>query len=204
MKISEIRTITSVLSREVGLRWPLILVKSLTRRREVLNSTRWAKEESTESEFARRLSISAAIYLNLLERTEKEKAFEIMRKILVPIGCDEQMDNLDALNVSNRPSMERLLAFYDFMGAGGVGQFVERKLIQKDEDRLHYEVRNCFFHRFYQEVGVPELAKLFCKVDEQFFPRAFPDFKFHRGGSSQNTVAYGRDRCVFIFDRRNT
>ena len=63
---------------------------------------------------------------------EKEKAFEIMRKMLVPIGCDEQMDNLNTLNVSNRPSMERLLAFYDFMGAGGVGQFVERKLIQED------------------------------------------------------------------------
>lgn len=203
MKINEIKIITSVLSREVGSGWPLILVKSLTRKRQVFNSTHWANEESIESEFARRLSISAAIYLNLLERTGEEKAFDIVRKILVPIGCDEQMNNLNTLNVSNRPSMEKLLTFYDFMGAGGVGQFVERKLIQKDENRLHYEVRNCFFHRFYQQVGVPELTKLFCEVDEQFFPRAFPDFKFHRGSSPQNTVAYGRDRCVFVFDGMN-
>jgi hypothetical protein len=82
----------------------------------------------------------------------KTQAIETMRKMLVPIGSDENMDNLNALNVPDRPGMERWLAFYDCTGAGNVGRFVERKLIQKDEDRHHYEVRNGFSHCFYVDL----------------------------------------------------
>jgi len=63
----------------------------------------------------------------------------------------------------------------------------------------YYEM---YFQRFFTEVGTPELTKLFCDVDREFFPKAFPDFKFHRGSSWENTIAYGMDHCEFIFEKK--
>jgi hypothetical protein len=54
-----------------------------------------------------------------------------MRKLLVPIGYNEQMKNMQSLDCARKCDMERLLAFYDFMGKGGVGQFVQRSIVEK-------------------------------------------------------------------------
>ncbi|HEY69185.1 MAG TPA: L-2-amino-thiazoline-4-carboxylic acid hydrolase [Anaerolineae bacterium] len=82
-----------------------------------------------------------------------------------------------------------------------MGQFVERTQVVNHEHKLHYEVRNCFFHRFYSQADTPELAQLFCEVDDAFFAAAFPGYRFHRGESMQNTVAHGREHCDFIFEQ---
>lgn len=203
MKMKEIKFIKSVLSKEIGWSWPLFLIKCLIRKRSVFNNTYWANEKGAESKFAKRLSISAVIFLNLIEKMGKERAFEIMRKILVPTSCNEQWKNLSSLNISHKKSMDKLFAFYDFMGKGGVGQFVQRTLIKQDDNILHYEVRNCIFARFYKETGMPELTQLFCEVDKEFFPKAFPGIKFHRGDSWENTIAYGKDHCEFIFEKKD-
>jgi hypothetical protein len=125
-----------------------------------------------------------------------------MREILVPIGTKEQLDNLDKWDVSQKSGMEKLLAFYDAMGKGGIGQFVQRTITEKNDNTLSFQVRNCFFNRFYEEVGTPELTQLFCEVDIEFYSKAFPEFNFHRGNSLENTVAYGKDHCIFICDKK--
>ena len=180
----------------------MFLIRCLVAKREVFNQTHWVNEASIESKFAKRLSISATIYQKLVKIFGKGKAFEIMRKILVPIGTKEQLDNLDKWGVSQKTGMEKLLAFYDAMGKSGIGQFVQRTITKKDDNTLSFQVTNCFFNRFYQETGTPELTKLFCEVDIEFFSQAFPDFEFYRGDSLENTVAYGKDYCVFIFERK--
>jgi hypothetical protein len=201
MKMEEFKIMKSVLGRELGGLWPLLLAGCWISKIAIFHNTHWANLKTRESKFAKRLSISAAIYLNLMNKYGKQRAFEIVKGILVPIGLNEQLNNLNSLELSDKNGMERLLAFYDFMGKGGVGQFVKRKIVQKDRQTLHYEVRDCFFARFYGETGTPELTKLFCEVDREFFPRAFPDFRFHRGSSFENTVAHGKDHRVFIFEK---
>lgn len=204
MRIREMRVIGSVLREEIGSLWPIFFVRALRRKRSISKSTPWAEQKGVEAEFANRLCMSAAIYIGLVERLGKDRAFEVMRRILVPIGCEEQLDNVDSLGVADRRGMDRLWASYDFMGKGGVGSFVERTIIRNSDDVFHYEVRGCFFDRFYREVGMPELTKLFCEVDTEFFAEAFPELRFHRGDSLENTVAYGEDHCVFIFERRDS
>ena len=203
MKIKEIKIIEFVLSKEIGWSWPLFLIKCLIRKRSVFNNTHWVNEKGPESEFANRLSASAAIYLNLKEKRGKERAFEIMKEMIVPIGCNEQWGNLKSLNIPHKKDMDRLLAFYDFMGKGGVGQFVQRTIIKQNDDIFRFQIRNCFFARFYEEAGTPELTQLFCEVDREFFPKAFPSLKFHRGDSWENTIAYGKDHCEFIFEKND-
>jgi len=203
MKLSEITIIKSALNKELGLSWLPLLVKCRADTRKIFGQTHWVKEKSIESTLAKRLVISTAIYRELLKRLDREKAFEIMREILVPIGTKEQLGNLDKWGVSQKSGMGKLLAFYDAMGKNGIGQFVKRTVIEKTDNTLSFEVRNCFFKRFYEETGTPELTQLFCEVDIEFFSRAFPEFRFHRGDSLTNTVAYGKDRCDFIFEKNH-
>jgi hypothetical protein len=202
MSLGEIRIIASVLSSEIGWSWPLVIVKCLLRKESIFKETPWAGHTDEEARFAKRLCLSAALHRDLTQRIGKERAFETMRRILVPIGCQEQLSNVSSLHPEDTDPIDRLWAFYEFMGIGGVGQFVDRSLVEKTNDVLHYEVRGCFFERFYREVGTPELTQFFCEVDTEFFPRAFPEFEFHRGTSLENTVAYGKDHCEFFFERR--
>jgi hypothetical protein len=202
VKLREIRIMASVLSSEIGWSWPLLIVKCLLASRSILDETRWTGRIDEEARFAKRLCLSAALYRGLIERVGQQRAFEAMRRILVPIGCQEQLSNVPLLDPDRADPMERLWAFYEFMGTGGVGQFVDRNLVKKTNDVLHYEVRGCFFERFYRELGMPELTQLFCEVDTEFFPEAFPEFEFHRGSSLENTVAYAKDHCEFFFERK--
>jgi len=202
MKFMEIKVMKSVLSEELGWSWPLFLAKCMFKKRSIYKNTSWANRNDVEAQFARRLSISVAIYLELSKQMGKNLAFEVTRRIVVPIGVNEQVRNVESLGATDKEAIEQLLAFYGFMGIKGVGNFVNRRLLKADSNVLHYEVRNCFFARFYQETETPELTRLFCEVDTEFFPKAFPEFEFHRGASYENTIAYGRDHCTFIFERK--
>jgi hypothetical protein len=202
MNFSEMKIIKRALQKELGWSWLILLIKCLIAKRKIYNQTHWAKKTSIESQFAKRLSVSTAMYRELLKRLDRDKAFEIMREILVPIGTKEQLDNLDKWGVAQKSGMEKLLAFYDAMGKGGIGQFVQRTITEKNNNTLSFQVRNCFFNRFYEEAGTPELTRLFCEVDIEFYSRAFPEFKFHRGNSLENTVAYCKDHCVFICEKK--
>jgi len=201
MNFNEMNIIKSVLQKELGWSWLIFLLKCLIKKRGVYNQTHYAKETGVESEFAKRISISTAIYQALSRRVGKDRAFQIMREIIVPIGTREQLDNLEKWSVAQKKGMEQLLAFYKAMGKGGIGQLVQRTITRKTDGIFSYQVRYCFFNRFYQEAGTPELTRLFCEVDIEFFSRAFPEFNFHRGDSLENTVAYGKDHCTFVFER---
>jgi len=203
MEHTEIEIIESVLSEEIGSTWPSFLTECLNRQRGVLNNTHWAREKSEEAEFAERLSIAPAIYLNLVDKLGKERAFEMMRKILVPISVNEQEGHLNSLDISNKKGMDRLAAFWDFTVKDGVGKFNQEAIIKQNSNVLHYEVTSCFFARFYEETGTPELTKLFCDSDKEFYTKFFPDFEFHRGSSWENTIGYGKDRCTFIFEKKD-
>ena len=202
MKPGELSIVTRALAKELGPSWPTALIAAQMRTGRVFGETHWAKETGVEAEFARRLSISTALYRGLLKKLDGDRALGIMRRILVPLGTGEQLDNLDRWGVSQKTGPEKLLAFYDAMGTGGVGQFVHRTITEKGDSVLSFQVRNCLFKRFYDETGTPELTRLFCEVDVEFFAQAFPDFNFHRGSSLENTVAYGKDHCEFVFEKK--
>ena len=201
MTTAEFAVFSSVLRSELGPASLPFIFKCLLRSRAVFRASRWSQLKNEEARMARRVSSSVALYLNLTGVVGRERALDITRQIVVPIGTNEQLRNIEAWGIASKSGMERLMAFYDHMGRAGVGRFVERTLVKASDATLRYEVKGCFFHRFYSDAGTPELTQLFCEVDREFFPRAFPDFTFHRGDSWQNTIAYGKDHCTFAFDR---
>lgn len=201
MQIEEIKIIKSVLSKKVGWLWPIFLVKCLFRGKSIFSRSRWSKSEGPESEFVKRFSFASAGYLELKVKVGQEKAFEIMKNILIPVGCNEQWKHFQSLEVFGTKPMEQLMKFNRLMDRKGAPQFNERKYIRQDDTVCHFITTRCIFYDFFSEVGTPKLTKLFCDVDREFFPQAFPDLTFHRGSSWENTIAYGMDRCEFIFEK---
>ncbi len=202
MKIKEIKIVKSVLSKEIGWLWLILLTRCLIRKNAVFKKTHWAKIKNTETELFKRLSLVAASYMGLQAKFGKEKAFKIMRKIIVPIGCNEPMILLQSLKTSGKKPMELLINYLDLVDKKGMGRFCNRKYKNRNNNICHRIVTKCPFHGFFTETGTPELTRLFCEVDKEFYSKAFPDLKFHRGSSWENTIAYGKGHCDFIFEKK--
>ena len=203
MRLDDVKLISSVLCKELGWSWPLSLLRSLANVKTVLNGTSWAEGMGAEAAYAKRLSITVALYQDLTTRVGRERAFEIMREIVVPASVNDMRKHFDSLGISGKEGMERLLAFWDNMDRGrGMGQVNQGAFARRDDHVLYYVCTNCFYARFYQEVGTPELTRLLCESDNEFWPYCCPDFEFHRGDSWENTIAYGREQCDFIFERK--
>jgi hypothetical protein len=202
MNIHEAKITASVLFEEVGWSWPLLMARCLRRKNDIFKQTHWSKEKSPEVEYVKRLPIVSAAFLELQEMYPKDRAFGIMRKVIVPIGLNETMKSLRALDVSGGDPLEKLIDYLDFIDEEGSGRFCNREYAQKDSNRCHRVVTKCPFHGFFIEAGTPALTQLFCEVDIAFYTQAFPELDFHRGGSWENTIAYGKDHCDFVFERK--
>lgn len=194
--------IKSVLRQEIGRTWPLFLLSCLLKRKGLFSNTRWAKNPGAEAAFAKRLALIASVYRALIEKSGREKAFSIIKEIVVPVGCSEQWTHFHSLGLSQEQGMGRLMKFHNLMDRKGAPQFNTRDYIKRNNTTCHFIITRCVFNDFFTEVGFPELTKLFCEVDTEFFPNAFPEFSFHRDGSWENTIAYGKVQCEFIFEKK--
>jgi hypothetical protein len=87
MKMAELKRVISVLSDQIGWFWPVFLIKALFRNQSVFSRTRWSEE--AEAKFVKRFSFAAAIFLELRGKYGHVNAFNILRRILVPLGCNE-------------------------------------------------------------------------------------------------------------------
>ena len=202
VNLKETEVIRSVLGERIGWRWPVVLLKAMSKRRASLAGTRWSNIRGPEADFVRRLCIAPALYRVLEARIGREEASGAMNEILVSIGCREQWDHLNTMDASALDAMERLRAFNELMDREGTPRFNRREYVRQDESVCHFRIARCIFSDFFNEAGTPDLTKAFCEVDRRFFPEAFPDLVFHRGDSWENTIAYGREHCEFVFERR--
>jgi hypothetical protein len=98
--------------------------------------------------------------------------------------------------------MDILVEYLKKVDGEGVGRFCIR-VQGNDANTCHRVVRKCPFHDFHLEAGTPELTRIFCETDIAFYGRSFPAFTFHRNGSWENTIAYGKEECEFVFDRKH-
>ena len=200
MKLSEIRIIRSILGKVIGRIWFLFVLSCLRKARSLFKNTKWGLEHGPEAQFVKRLTLAAAIYKELTVKFGKETAFDIVQRIVVKIGFEEQSANASQMSGIWDTEFSRLDAFHELMDEKGGPRFNTRTFLQRDDNLCHFRVTRCVFHDFFKSVGVPELTKLFCEVDRVFFTTEFPSVKFHRNGSWENTIAYGKEFCEFIFE----
>ena len=202
MKLKEIQIVNATFSASISWSWPFVLLKALARKNALFSQTRWSNTKDSETDFVKRISIAPALYNELGNRIGRDQAFQVMSELLVSIGCNEQWRHLNSIDTTDGTGMERLMAFNRLMDQKGAPRFNRREYVVQDEIICHFLITRCVFYDFFTETGTPELTKAFCEVDRAFFPEAFPNFRFHRGGSWENTIAYGKDHCEFLFEKR--
>ena len=200
MKAKEGLIAYRVLRGEFGWAWPIVLIQSLKRKNELFRNTQWSKAKGEEAEFVKRLPLVSAFYLELVCKSDAEKAINMMRRVIVPIGLNESMKGFRTIKNNYKTPMEHLIHYLDYVDEKGAGRFCNREYPKKNHHVCHRVVTKCPFHGFFSEVGTPELTQLFCEVDRVFYEKAFPELLFHRGDSWENTIAYGKDHCDFIFE----
>jgi hypothetical protein len=206
MKIQDALTTRAILREELEAQWPIMLLKAAKMSGALFRQTHWVGSGGTEASFVRRLAFPAAVYFQMrdMARIGKERALRIVERMTLDVGCREQWSHMKSMRTAERSGMARLMAFHDLMDEWGAPRFNTRIYKEKTDSRCHFVISRCVFMDFFTEVGAPELTKCFCKVDRRFFPDAFPDFKFHRGDSWENKIAYGKSQCEFVFEKKTT
>jgi hypothetical protein len=178
-----------------------VLVEALVQQRAVFRQTKWAETEGPESAFVRRIALAPALLGSLRRRIGQQRAFDVVKELLVVIGVAEQREHLGSLDVPDGGDMARLQAFNELMDRVGAPRFNGRDTVTCDGTTNHFRITRCVFYDFFCESGTPELTKAFCEVDWRFFSEAFPGLTFDRGDSWENTIAYGKPACEFVFRR---
>lgn len=193
--------VKKTLKTELGWMWLPFLINCSILSKGLFKKSRWGNRSDAESEFLKPYAIVAALYIKLKNKLGNERAYSVMRNIVVPIGCNQQNTLLDETGLSDDIPMKRLMAFNDLMDKKGATQFNERVYVKTNESVCQFKIKRCIYKVFFDSLGVSELTKLFCEVDREFFIPAFPKFKVHRGSSWENTLAYGKPECNFIFEK---
>lgn len=194
------KIIKAVLRKELGKTWFIFLIRSSFYGKSLFKKSQWGKSNSEESKFLKRFSIVVALYLKLTEEFGKDKAYQIMYDISVPVGLSNQMNLVQSAGISDEFPMKRLMAFIKLMESEGATKYNEKIYVTRSAEVCHLKMKRCVFNDFFDAFNVPELTKLFCEVDFNFFPKGFPKLNAHRNGSWENTLAYGKKECDFVWE----
>lgn len=147
----------------------------------------------------------------LLEKTVgRSQAVETMHKVifLVADSYNETTYRQKKLNRFRDP-LERLKALYS--SGEDLTDLNEETIFTQptaqstaaglDDDFVFAkQVKRCVFYDFFVTFDWPELATAVCDADAPFFERHFA-LAYSRGDSHHNTIAYGREHCLYQWKR---
>jgi len=154
-------------------------------------------------EFVRTAALQTWLYIRLKKKTGKEKAYEIVRALIIPIGLSVQQSNFRTVEAPR--TFENLLRYQQRTNREGPTRWNELEVIEQSGERYEFRVKNCLFHDFFTRMGVPELTALMCAVDNAIFNTYLPEeITFHRHGVG-NRIADGALECRFVceYHRKN-
>ncbi len=79
-------------------------------------------------------------------------------------------------------------------GQWSAGGALKRDVLEKTENRYHYNIVSCKYANMYRELGLEELGFIFsCGRDGKMFGGFNPDIKFER----TQTIMQGAEHCDF-------
>jgi len=138
------------------------------------------------------------MYLRLKEQVGREKAFELVRACILPIGLALQQGSLRA--VEEPRTFENLVVYQQRTNREGPTRWNKMEVLEQSEHRYEFRVSRCLFHDLYTQLGTPELTRLMCEVDNAIFNTYLPEqVTFHRNGIG-NRLADGAPECHFVLE----
>jgi len=152
-------------------------------------------------EFARANALQAWMYMRLKKAVGQEKAYEIVRAFVLPIGLAMQQGNFR--NVEAGRSFENLIAFQQRTHREGLTRWNTLEVLEQDAARYEIRVTTCMYFKFYNSLGIPEMTRLMCAVDNAIFNSYLPEeITFHRNGLG-NRIVDGAAACQFVIEQHS-
>lgn len=202
MNLGDLKHTIKVLKQETGAKFPVILLKSFLKGKNMYKNSPYNNSSRLKQEYAKRLSKAAGIYGTLQEEMSEAQAFLVMRRIMVPMAVKQMQRDLEKLDLPEK-GMQRFYNFWDYLNEHNISLLHDAHAVERNEKYLKFRVDDCFFARFCKKAGAPELARFFCEADHVFFPRNFPKVEFIRLEDEKDTIAYGKDKCITVFKERD-
>lgn len=150
-------------------------------------------------EFIEFTALQTWMYIRLKKRIGQNTAYEIVRAFVLPIGLAIQQGNFR--NVEAPRTFENLRIYQGRTNQEGPTRWNKMEIIEQSDCKYEFRVHTCMFHEFYTQIGIPELTKLMCEVDNAIFNTYLPEeVTFHRNGIG-NRMADGASACHFVIER---
>ena len=152
-------------------------------------------------EFLKLNALHTWMYIRLKSKIGQEKAYEIIRAVVLPIGLAVQQGNFRNAEVPR--TFENLIEYQQRTNREGPTRWNEVAVVEQREQRYEFRVKSCLFSKFHTCVGCQELTKLMCEIDNAIFNTYLPEeITFHRNGIG-NSIVDGASECHFVIEHHN-
>lgn len=150
-------------------------------------------------EFVRANALQAWMYIRLKKELGREKAYEIVRAFVLPIGLAMQQGNFR--NVEAGRSFENLIVYQQRIHQEGLTRWNAMEVLEQSARKYEIRVTACMYFTFYDSLGIPEMTRLMCAVDNAIFNSYLPErITFHRNGVG-NRIVDGASACHFVIEQ---
>ena len=151
-------------------------------------------------DFVKTAALQGWMYIRLKERLGREKAYEIMRAVILPIALAVQQGNFRTVEAGR--TYENLVKYQQRTNREGPTRWNRMEIEEQSEARYAFRVKNCMFHEFFSSIGAPELTTFMCATDNAIFSSYLPEeVIFHRKGLN-NRIADGALECLFVLEHK--
>ncbi len=151
-------------------------------------------------DFINSTALMAWIYIRLSKSMSQEKAFEITRAAILCTGLAVQQGSFKV--VEEVRSFDNLKKYHKITSNEGSTRLNDLEIIESSDDRYVFKIKTCMFYNLFLHLGVPELTKIMCSIDNAIFNTYMPEeLIFHRD-SLANRIVDGRKECLFIIENK--
>ena len=151
-------------------------------------------------DFVKTVALQGWLYIRLKDRVGQEKAYEIMRAVILPIALAVQQGNFRSVEAGR--TFESLKHYQQRTNREGPTRWNRMEIDEQNEKRYAFRVKNCLFYEFFSCIGAPELTRFMCATDNAIFGSYLPEeVTFHRNGL-YNTIADGASECRFVLENK--
>ena len=193
------RAALTALIKEVGFLSTLKLGLKLTLRGIFTDPFKLLEGAVDDQEIRSRDQLRPAVllYRILLEQRSQVEALRITQEVVQASGRAFLNDVVGGLDIHSLIASEhRETLLRKRLVAIPNASFT----LRFEEDTLHFTVNACRFVGLCQQLGHPELASLFCSVDDAFFGHDLEGVSLER----ETTIANGGHHCPFVFTLNET
>jgi predicted ArsR family transcriptional regulator len=156
--------------------------------------------EKFPREFVEQTAFQAWMYIRLKKQVGQDTAYEIMRAMILPIGLALQHNNFHA--AEQERTFRNLVQAQKEMNKNGMTRWNVMKIEKETDDTYEIKITHCMYHAFYKSLGIPEMTKMMCAVDNAVFNSYAPEgIVFHRKGIG-NRIVDGSDACRMVLENK--